>query len=219
MYIQTNEWVRKVYTILSFFLLGLSLSAPIGPINAAMLDKGIKQGFLHAWVIGIGAMIADALLLILIYFGLVHFLTTPFMKTFLWLFGCFILLYSGIESLVGAGKIKEDSYRNVEKLTKSVFSGFIMAITSPLSILFWLGIYGSVLAETIADFDRNHVLLYTGVMFTGICMWDVFMASLASTFRRFLTTRALTIISIASGLSLIVFGLHFGFKAFYALFG
>ncbi|KRF43481.1 hypothetical protein ASG93_00710 [Paenibacillus sp. Soil787] len=62
-----------MYTILSFFLLGLSLSAPIGPINAAMLDKGIKQGFLHAWVVGIGAMIADALLMILIYFGLVHF--------------------------------------------------------------------------------------------------------------------------------------------------
>ncbi|NRF90837.1 LysE family transporter [Paenibacillus frigoriresistens] len=208
-----------MYTILSFFLLGLSLSAPIGPINAAMLDKGIKQGFLHAWVVGIGAMIADALLMILIYFGLVHFLTTPFMKTFLWLFGCFILLYSGIESLIGARKIKGEGYRNVEKLTKSVFSGFIMAITSPLSILFWLGIYGSVLAETIAEFDRNHVLLYTGAMFSGICLWDAFMASLASTFRRFLTSRSIIVISIASGLSLIVFGLHFGIKAFEALFG
>ncbi|NOU76612.1 amino acid transporter [Paenibacillus sp. LMG 31458] len=208
-----------MYTILSFFLLGLSLSAPIGPINAAMLDKGIKQGFLHAWVVGVGAMIADALLMILIYFGLVHFLTTPFMKTFLWLFGCFILLYSGVESLIGARKIKGEGYRNVEKLTKSVFSGFIMAITSPLSILFWLGIYGSVLAETIAEFDRNHVLLYTGALFSGICLWDAFMASLASTFRRFLTSRSLSVISIASGLSLIVFGLHFGIKAFEALFG
>ncbi|WP_246359149.1 LysE family transporter [Paenibacillus phytorum] len=210
---------EKMYTILSFFLLGLSLSAPIGPINAAMLDKGIKQGFLHAWVVGVGAMIADALLMILIYFGLVHFLTTPFMKTFLWLFGCFILLYSGVESLIGARKIKGEGYRNVEKLTKSVFSGFIMAITSPLSILFWLGIYGSVLAETIAEFDRNHVLLYTGALFSGICLWDAFMASLASTFRRFLTSRSLSVISIASGLSLIVFGLHFGIKAFEALFG
>lgn len=76
-----------------------------------------------------------------------------------------------------------------------------------------------VLAETIAVFDRNHVLLYTGVMFTGICVWDVIMASLASMFRRFLTTRALSVISIASGLSLIVFGLHFGIKAFDTLFG
>lgn len=219
MYISMNEWVIQLYTILSFFLLGLSLAAPIGPINAAVLDRGIKKGFFHAWVVGLGALIADALLMILIYFGLVHFLTTPFMKTFLWLFGCFILLYSGIESLIDAGKIKGEAYRNEVTLSKSFFSGFFLSITSPLSILFWLGIYGSVLAETIAEFDRNHVLLYTGVMFTGICMWDVIMASLASTFRRFLTTRALSFISIASGLSLIGFGLHFGIKAFHVLFG
>ena len=30
------------------YFLGLSLAAPIGPINAAQLDKGIKSGF---WVL------------------------------------------------------------------------------------------------------------------------------------------------------------------------
>ena len=44
-------------TFLSFILLGLSLSAPVGPINAAQLNKGIHNGFLHAWLIGLGAMV------------------------------------------------------------------------------------------------------------------------------------------------------------------
>ncbi|NOV00736.1 LysE family transporter [Paenibacillus planticolens] len=207
-----------MYIMLSFLLLGLSLSAPIGPINAAMLDRGIKRGFTHAWMVGVGGMFADVILIILIYFGLVHFLTTPFMKTFLWLFGCFILLYSGIESLIGAGKLKDASHSSEESLTRSFFTGFIMAISSPLSILFWLGIYGSVLAETVAKYDRNHVLLYTGIMFVGIILWDLVMASLASGFRKFLAPRGLSAISIVSGLSLIGFGLHFGLKAFQALF-
>lgn len=206
-------------TILSYFILGLSLAAPIGPINAAQLDKGIKQGFLHAWIIGIGAILADAILMALIYFGVVHFLTTPFMKTFLWLFGCFVLVYSGVESLMGAGKLKEEQNRSADTLVKSFFSGFFMSISSPLSILFWLGIYGSVLAETIAAYDREHVLFYTGIMFTGLLVWDVTMAGLASTFRRFLTSRALAFISVISGLSLIGFGVHFGIKACQALFG
>nr|WP_144028419.1 LysE family transporter [Paenibacillus ferrarius] len=206
-------------TMLSFLLLGISLSAPIGPINAAMLDRGIKRGFLHAWLVGIGGMLADVILIILIYFGLVHFLTTPFMKTFLWIFGCFILLYTGVESLIGAGKLQKDDYKSEETMAKSFFAGFIMSITSPLSILFWVGIYGSVLAETIAEFDRNHVLLYTGMLFIGIIVWDLFMASLASTFKHFLTPRSLSVISIISGLSLIGFGLHFGFKAFHVLVG
>lgn len=207
-----------MYVILSFLLLGLSLSAPIGPINAAMLDKGIKRGFMHAWMVGVGGMFADVILITLIYFGLVHFLTTPFMKTFLWLFGCFILLYSGIESVIGAGKMKDPGYRSEETLARSFFTGLMMALSSPLSILFWLGIYGSVLAETVAKYDRNHVLLYTGIMFIGITLWDLIMASLASIFRNFVTPRGLSVISIISGLSLIGFGLHFGIRAFQALF-
>lgn len=174
---------------------------------------------MHAWIIGVGAILADAILMALIYFGVVHFLTTPFMKTFLWIFGCFVLVYSGVEGLIGAGKLKEDQNRSADTLVKSFFSGFFMSISSPLSILFWLGIYGSVLAETIAVYDRDHVLLYTAIMFTGLLVWDFTMAGLASTFRRFLTYRALSFISILSGLSLIGFGLHFGIKACQALFG
>lgn len=67
-----------------YILLGLSLAAPIGPVNAAQLDKGVRYGFFHAWLVGLGAMAADAVFMLLIYFGLAHFLTTPFMKTFLW---------------------------------------------------------------------------------------------------------------------------------------
>lgn len=63
-----------------------------------------------------------------------------------------------------------------------------------------------MLAETIAKYDRNHVILYTGIMFVGIILWDLIMASLASVFRRFLTPRGLSVISIVSGLSLIGFG-------------
>lgn len=39
---------------LSYVFLGLSLSAPMGPINAAQLEKGIRSGFFHAWILGIG---------------------------------------------------------------------------------------------------------------------------------------------------------------------
>ncbi len=37
---------------LSYILLGVSLAAPIGPVNAAQIDKGLKHGFLHSWLVG-----------------------------------------------------------------------------------------------------------------------------------------------------------------------
>ncbi|NHN32991.1 LysE family transporter [Paenibacillus agricola] len=207
-------------SVLGFFVLGLSLAAPIGPVNAAQLDKGIKKGFLQAWLLGMGAMIADAVFLILIYLGVVHFLTTPFMKTFLWLFGSFILFYSGTESLLGAFKLHTTATRSrsEDHALASFTSGFLLAISSPLTILFWLGIYGSVLVESVTTSSTAHLMLNTAALFAGILLWDIIMAGLASTFRAYLTPRSLSVISIVSGLSLLGFGFYFGKEAFEALF-
>lgn len=110
---------------LSYVFLGLSLAAPVGPVNAAQIDRGMKGGFFHAWLFGLGAVTADVLYMALIYFGVAQFLTAPFLKTFLWLFGFFVLTYTGIESLVKAKEVslmrgagEKGSYR------KSFLSGW-----------------------------------------------------------------------------------------------
>ncbi|WP_456271308.1 LysE family transporter [Bacillus sp. AK031] len=203
---------------LSYIFLGLSLAAPIGPINAAQLDKGIKSGFWHAWLIGVGSVAADFLYMLVVYFGVVNFLHTPFMKTFLWSFGFFVLVYTGVESLLGAGKINSLSRQKDDSYIKTFMTGFLMALSSPLTILFWLGIYGSVLARTAQTFDQTHMLIYSGAIFIGITIWDICMAALSSSFRRFLTDKLLVLISSISGLSLIGFGLYFGWEAIKMIF-
>ncbi|QCJ43928.1 amino acid transporter [Bacillus sp. S3] len=204
---------------LSYILLGLSLAAPIGPINAAQIDRGIRHGFLHSWLIGVGAVVADGVYMLVVYIGVVQFLETAFMQTFLWFFGCFVLMYTGIETFMNAGKINLEYVRGKEPLVKSFFSGFFMSISNPLTILFWLGIYGSVLAKTAAVYDTSQLVLYSSAIFIGLLMWDIMMAGVASSFRKYLTSRLLVVISFLSGLSLIGFGLYFGVQAFQNLFG
>ena len=205
--------------LLSYFFLGISLSAPIGPINAAQIDRGIKNGFMHSWTVGLGAMMADVLYIFAVYMGLVQFLEIPIVKTFLWLFGFFVLIYSGIECILGAGQIKENTRGIIgESIVKSFFSGFFMSLSNPLTVLFWLGIYGSILAKTVHSYDISQLILYSSAIFTGIFLWDFSMALLASSFRKFLTSRFLTWISISSGVSLIGFGLFFGYEAVKILF-
>lgn len=198
---------------LSYILLGLSLAAPIGPVNAAQIDKGIKSGFFHSWLVGLGAMTADAIYMLLVYLGVIHFLETSFMRTFLWSFGFFVLVYTGFETLLSAGKIVSNTRSSEDSLVKSFFSGFMMSLSNPLTILFWLGIYGSVLAKTAAEYDKTHLILYSIAIFIGLIIWDVTMAGIASSFKRFLTLKALAFISILSGISLIGFGLYFGIQA------
>ncbi|WP_227939447.1 LysE family transporter [Alkalihalobacillus deserti] len=200
--------------LLGYIFLGLSLAAPIGPVNAAQLDRGIKSGFLHAWLVGLGATVADAIYMLLVFVGIVQFIEVPIIQTFLWIFGFFVLVYTGIESISGAGRMSINSrkYKQDSKI-KSFFSGFFMSLFNPLTILFWLGIFGSILAKTVTTYGTNQLIIYCAAIFIGITVWDITMAALASTMRKFLTNRLLTIISIVSGFSLIGFGVYFGIQA------
>ncbi|MFZ3589958.1 LysE family transporter [Bacillus sp. DJP31] len=203
--------------VLSYIFLGITLAAPIGPVNSVRLDKGLKNGFWHAWVVGVGSMLADAIFMALVYFGIVHFLDSPPIQIFLWLFGGFVLIYSGVESILNANKINLHQIRSKDSLVKCFLTGFIMSISSPLSILFWLGIYGSVLAKTAATYGTAELLLYSSMIFVGLAVWDLFVASLTSGFRRYLNLKTIIFISIFSGLSLIGFGVYFGFEGIKAL--
>ncbi len=198
----------------SYIILGLSLSAPMGPINAAQLDKGIRFGFIHAWLVGVGGMVADGVFMLLIYFGIAQFIDTPFIKTFLWLFGFFVLSYTGIESIIKSGSYTNKGTKHAnESKGKAFRTGFLMAISNPMSILFWLGIYGSILAETSSSYETEQVLLYSMGIFLGITLWDLTMAGVATGAKQIVKPRVLRGISILSGVVLIGFGVYFGVQA------
>ena len=157
-------------------------------------------------------MIADGCFMLIVYLGLNQFLTVPIIQVFLWLFGAFILLYTGVESILKLDKVSLSYNRSKESLLRCFFVGFIMSITSPLSIMFWLGIYGSVLAQTAQTLGTGSLLIYSCMILIGLTTWDLFMSTLTGGFRKFLNVRMLKAISVISGLSLLGFGIYFGQK-------
>ncbi|MEC2074081.1 LysE family transporter [Alkalihalophilus marmarensis] len=206
-------------SILTYVVLGVSLAAPIGPVNAAQLNKGLRLGFGHAWIFGLGALLADICYMLLVYMGMIHFIDQPFMQAFLWLFGFFVLTYTGIESLVNNTKTSfVDGDRGSSTLFRSFNSGFLLSISNPLTILFWLGIYGSVLAKAASSFTTFQLGIYSLAIISGILLWDVFMATVSSVARNILNTKFLLILSLISSLSMIGFGIYFGMQAFKLLF-
>ncbi|GAA5415276.1 hypothetical protein Pryu01_00300 [Paraliobacillus ryukyuensis] len=205
--------------LLSYVLLGLSLAAPIGPINAAQMSQGIKNGFMHAWFIGLGSILAECLFIIAVFFGVVHLLESSFVRVFLWSFGSFVLAYTAIESLTNLASLSpSDTRTNKDSLVKTFWSGFILSLTNPLSILFWLGIYGSILANSLHKYDLAQVIYYGAAILAGLMLWDIFMATLSSGFRYFLKPIFLQMITVLSAVCLLGFAGYFGYHAFQLLF-
>lgn len=85
--------------IIQQIVLGISLAAPVGPINIEMLKRGIERGFWHAWVVGIGGMTADILFMLLIYFGLSSLFMYTYVQAFMYCTGFFLLFYLGFQSV------------------------------------------------------------------------------------------------------------------------
>lgn len=81
-------------TFMTYVVLGISLSAPIGPINAAQLDRGARFGFMHAWLVGLGACVPMLSICCLFISDWRIFWTRPLSKPF---FGHLAALFSSTQ--------------------------------------------------------------------------------------------------------------------------
>ena len=206
-------------SILTYVFLGISMAATIGPVKTVLLNTGLKNGFFHAWFFSLGALTTDVIYMFVVYFGIGQFIDSELLKTILWSFGCFVLLYTGIENLLSLHKIEMDS--NTKKRTRlrqSIMSGFFMSLLNPLTILFWLGIYGSILAKNAGTTTIYQIIILSIAILVGIILVDFLMSFFSSVARKLLSTRLLKIVSFISAILMIVFGLYFGKMAFQLLF-
>jgi L-lysine exporter family protein LysE/ArgO len=197
-------------SIFHYILLGISLSAPVGPVNAAQMEKGIRGGYLQSLSVGVGAMLADILYMLLVYLGFYHVIMIPIVQSFLYFFGSFVFLYLGVESVLKTRTLTRASMTTVAPL-QGLRYGFLLALVNPISIMFWVGVYGSVLAKIVEQGEGDHLFVYTVSIFVGVFLWDNIIALLSSSLRRFLSDKLLRGITLVSGLSLLGFGIYFGY--------
>ncbi|HOW57572.1 MAG TPA: LysE family transporter, partial [Smithellaceae bacterium] len=136
------------YSLLQNIILGLTLAAPIGPVNLEIIKRGLRSGFRQAFFTGAGAMSADATYLTLIFFGLTAFLNIAILKIILGIGGSIILIYLGISSAREFRRGYDKNNRRRQRVFNSSFAtGYILAISSPMTIVWWTGIFGALLAS------------------------------------------------------------------------
>ena len=206
-------------SIFTYIFLGISMAATIGPVKAILINTGFKNGFFHAWFFSLGGLATDIMYMFIVYFGVGQFIESVVLRVILWSFGCFVLLYTGIENLLTLNKIEmelKSGKRN--RLRTSMLSGFLMSWLNPLTILFWLGIYGSILAKTLRTSSEYQIFINSIAILLGITLVDFLYAFFSSAARKLLSTKVLITITVISSLVMIGFGIYFGMHAYQELF-
>jgi threonine/homoserine/homoserine lactone efflux protein len=202
------------YSLIQNILLGLTLAAPIGPVNLEIIKRGLNSGFKQAFLTGAGAMSADTTYLTLIFFGLTAFLNIAFMKIFLGIAGSIILIYLGALSVKEFFRTAKNNNKTAQRLFKSSFAtGYVLAISSPMTIVWWTGVFGALLASQTNSPTNLSAFFSCLFILLGCFLWVFSLAAALHFGKKFINEKTTKFISLVAGIFLIGFGLYFMYQA------
>lgn len=154
-------------------VLGLSLAAPPGPMNAVIAEESVNRGWRAGFSAGLGAMSADAAFFLLALAGVVAFIRdAPTVRGVMVGIGGILMLYFAYGAVANAGDFSASESAGRAGFQKA----FALALTNPYQITWWLtaGV-GLLNPGTIEAFGysfaaANGTLTVAG-FFGGIVLW------------------------------------------------
>ncbi len=178
------------------FLFGMLLQLSVGPVCLAVLQRSVTLGFRHAWWMVIGVALVDAAYMAGAIGGLALLLQIPLVKQIIALAGAAVLIWFGV-GVTRAGvvhvaqqdggtavSIRENHRLSTKRAFDSFLYGIVLTMTNPLTILFWAGVFGSLMSSRSMAEQENPIgfaagcILSTLLFLTGISALGAYAAKL-----------------------------------------
>lgn len=194
---------------LQVFLLGLVLQLSVGPVFFAVLHKSINEGFLEALKMTCAAALVDAFYICISFTAVSALLKISYLHKAISILGMSVLIYFGLNYIKNANK-KSNILVNKDKNSSFAY-GLKLTLVNPLTILFWSGTFGSLIAGNRLSGNFNIIMYSIGcvsatIFFLGITSFSGRFAA------RFLNVKVLKLMDYAVGIILICFGLNMFFR-------
>ena len=212
-------------------MFGLALAAPPGPMNAIIAEESVRRGWTAGFRAGLGAMTADFVFFLLSVAGLVTIVeAAPTLRAGMIAVGGLLMLYFGYGALTNLDETLTAD--DPDQVNRGFLKAFVLAITNPYQILFWLTVGVGLLSPgqldvlsvlpAVGDSLAGLLIVETGSpllvggLFGGIVVWIVgFPAALVT--GRNKTDRFAPLVAAVSGFVLVVAGVLFLFDGVSAL--
>jgi threonine/homoserine/homoserine lactone efflux protein len=204
---------------------GLALAAPPGPMNAVIAEESAVHGLRAGVRAGLGAMTADAVFLVATLLGVVEAVERlPALRGAMLAVGGLLMVYfayGAARSARDASGFGDAGPDATGDRSRGFRRAFVLALTNPYQVLFWLTVGVALLAPGRMDLlartplagaadlvvDTGSPALVVG-LFCGIGLWiTAFPAGLAAAGRR--VDRLAPVVAAGSALVLFGFGVVF----------
>lgn len=194
-------------------VLGLSIAAPLGPVNLALIQRGLEEGFRGAFLLGLGSTTADLIYILLAYAGADPLSRWAPVRVALFGAGAVVMGWLGYGAIRAALRPPAEGDAAPAAARRSAWvSGFTITIVNPMTIAFWLGILAANLAAR-ARGSMGIEIAYIGSLAIGCLIWTTSVATALHFGRRVAGGRALRAVSVLAGVALLGFGVEFAWRA------
>ncbi len=196
------------------FLIGFVTSVPIGPINVAVLTKGVRESFAHGISLAIGAALMDFVYASAAMFGFFAIFQGPRVGFVFQLLGFILLVYFGVKSIWGKPKTMENGVRLPLKreLHSSFWVGVFLYLSNPTFLGYWITVAGVIQAYKLVINEWIDNLFFAIGVGLGAAGW--FYVLLKFFHRRSVTLKPETLhrMSVLAGCLLLVFAVYLGYE-------
>jgi len=189
-------------------VLGLSLAAPPGPVNAMIASDAVTRSWRSGFLVGAGALTADAtfLLISVLAHSAIEGVRTLF--PVIALIGAAVMAYFAWNAARAWHRVPDPAVSTPEARATSYITGLTINLTSPYPILWWL-------TAGLALIDQLGAVVLMG-FFAGVLLWiTLFPLALRAAQRRFAETYHVAL--VFSIVCLVVFAVWLAWSAVAAL--
>ena len=217
------NWLEQFAGEISFvellvkgFLIGVIVSAPLGPVGVMCIRRTLNKGRWHGFLTGLGASVSDLVYALITAYGMsfvFDFINDADTMFILQVAGSVLLFIFGVHTF----RSNPHAYRNKPmekmrtipitkgKLAYNSVTGFALAISNPLIILLFVALFArmSFVLPELPSYER--VAGYAAI-WLGALVWWFMITTLVNKLRNRFDVRGIWILNRVIGSIVMLFG-------------
>ncbi len=207
-----------MHPLLQGIILGLTLSALLGPALFTLLQTSIHRGVKSGIFLATGIFVSDVFVVYLAFMGALQLINQRNNYLIAGIIGGLILIGFGLYTFLHKIHIDENN-RAIEVRVAGPFTyilkGFFLNIMNPFVWFFWISAMVGV-SSTYGDDKRGIMLFFIGTL-SMVFGSDVLKVFIANKIKEHLKANILVRVNHFVGLLLIAFGIFLIIKVFFKL--
>ena len=156
--------------------IGLSVTAPLGPVNVMVIRTALRRSFSIAFLVGAGAVAADAVFAIVAAYGVRS------IERFIVNYASYLTVVAGIlmvvlglriaRSHIDFAAVQAQEPPTRRQVARKMLTTFTLTITNPATLFGLLAIFGTMSGVLkLSESAYRPVLAVAGVVIGGLVWW------------------------------------------------